>query len=215
MTELLTEQEQIEQIKNWLKQYGLTVVAGIVFALIIVSAWHYWDRYQNKILIHASGIYDEMLTLKAQNNTNEAAVQAKRLLSHYPKTPYAQMAAFTLARDAAIAHDYPEAINQLNWVASHTQNAPIRSIAKIRLARIYIAENLPEDALKQLKKINDQNFNGMVDEAKGDAYLLEHDTAKAKEAYQQGLQELPSDEETRKPIIQMKLDNLATASDAT
>lgn len=210
MTEYLTEQEQVQQLKTWLKQYGTTILAGIIIALVVTSGWHYWQSYRNKILSHASIVFDEMLTLRAQNNTEGASVQAKKLLSHYPKTPYAQMAALTLARDAVLKKNYVEASKQLTWVLDHSSEHAIKEIARIRLARIMITEKKPDDALNTLKTIDDKSFMGLINEVRGDAYLAQHDTASARNAYQLALSEIPNAEISR-PILQMKYDNLATS----
>ena len=208
MTEYLTEQEQIQQLKNWIKQYGLTILTGILIALIVTAAWHYWQSYRNKILSHASLVYDEMLTLRAQNNTEGATVQAKKLLSHYPRTPYAQMAALMLAREATLRKNYAEATQQLNWILDHSSDHSIQEIARARLARIMIMQKKPDVALDLLKKLNDKNFIGLIDEIRGDAYIAQNNRAAARNAYQLALAEIPDAEVTR-PILQMKLDNLA------
>jgi len=208
LTEYLTEQEQIQQLKNWIKQYGLTVLAGIVLALFISSGWRYWQTYRNKILSHASVIYDEMLTLRAQNNVEGASVQAKKLLSHYPKTPYAAMAALMLARQAVFNKNNAEATTQLNWVLDHSQDSALREVTRIRLARLLIAEMKSKAALDLLEKVDDKSFIGLVDEVRGDALLNEKDTKAARNAYHLALSEIPNAEINR-PILQMKYDNLA------
>jgi predicted negative regulator of RcsB-dependent stress response len=213
MTDYMTEEEQVEQLKNWVKQYGPTILAGVILAFILLSGWRYWENYENKVLTNASSVYDEMLTLRAQSNANGTLVQAKKLMSHYPKTPYAQMAAFMLARDAITNKNYPEANKQLNWVIDHSKSASLREIAKTRLARIFISQNKAQDALDVLNNVDDAHFNGLIDELKGDAYLLLNNNAKAKDSYQLALQELPKEEMSQRPLLQMKLDNLATTSD--
>jgi len=209
LTEYLTEQEQIQQLKTWIKQYGVTILAGIVIAVVITSGWHYYQNHRNKVLLHASAVYDEMLTLRAQNNTKDSIVQAKKLLRHYSNTPYAQMAALMIARDAALNKNYSEAATQLTWVIDHSKDRSLREIARTRLSRILIEENKPDDALHLLKKLDDANFIGLVDEIRGDAYLAKNDRAAARTAYGLALNEIPNAEETR-PILQMKYDNLAT-----
>lgn len=209
MTELLTEQEQIQQLKSWVKQYGLTILAGVLIALALTTGWQYYQNYRNKNLMHASSVYDEMLTLRAQNNTDAALIQANKLLSHYPKSPYAQMAAFMLSRDAVMKKDYAGAITQLNWIIDHSHNDSIKAIARIRIARIQLADKKPDDALATLKSVDDKNFLGMIDEVRGDAYLAKNDKASARSAYELALKELPNAEITR-PILEMKYDNLAT-----
>lgn len=211
MTEYLTEQEQIQQIKNWVKQYGMTVLAGVALALVVTTAWHYWQDYRNKILSQASMAYDEMLTSRAQNNTESASAQAKKLLSKFPKTPYAQMAAFTLAREAVLKKNYPEAITQLNWILDKSSEHAVKEIARIRMARILIMQKKPDDALDILKKIDDKSFVGLVDEVRGDAYLAKQDNTSARQSYQVALTEIPN-AETGRPILQMKYDDLATGN---
>jgi len=209
LTEYITEQEQIEILKNWIKQYSLVILAGVLIATAAISGWRYWQQRQYKILSHASAVYDEMLTMRAQNDSSATLVQAKKLFEHYPQTTYGQMAAFMLARTAVINKDYPEAEKQLNWVIDHSNIHSMRQIARIRLARIMIAQQKPQDALNELKRVEDKNFAGLIDEVKGDAYLAMKDTNNARLSYQQALDELPNAEVIR-PVLRMKYDNLTT-----
>ncbi len=207
MTDYITEQEQIEQLKKWVKDYGLTILAGIVVALIIITGWHYYQRQQNKILMRASVVYDHMLSLRSQNNPDGTVTQATKLLQKYPNTPYATMAAFMLARDATLKKNYSEAINQLNWAVDHSKDHAIRDMARIRLARILISEKKPQAALDALSNVRNNSFKGLAEEVKGDAYLAMNNAAAAKKAYQTALKELPNAEIIR-PTLQMKFDNL-------
>lgn len=208
MTEYLTEQEQIELLKQWVKQYSLVILAGLILSLISITGWRYWQAREMRIRTHASAVYDEMLTARAQNNIAAVQVQSNKLFSHYTKTTYAQFAAFMLARDAVISKNYPEAEKQLQWVIDNSNSSSFRQIARTRLARLLITEKHPDQALTLLNTVDDSNFNGLTDEVKGDAYVALKDTNKAREAYQQALKELPNAEVIR-PILRMKYDNLA------
>ncbi len=209
MTDYLTEQEQIQQLKNWIKQYGGTVLLGIILALCMTTGWRSWKNHQNKMLVHASHIYDRMLVLRAQSNSDGATVQAKRLLTHYRRTPYADMAALLLARNAVLKKEYPEAIAQLTGVIDHSRHSMLRDMARIRMARILITEQKPDVALNLLKKIDNKSYKGLADEVRGDAYLVKQDPEAARHAYQTALQELPNAEIMR-PILEMKYTNLTT-----
>ncbi len=213
LTEYLTEQEQIEILKNWIKQYSLVILGGIALAIIVITSWRYWQERQYKILSHASAVYDEMLTKRMQNDTVATQVQAQKLFSHYTKTIYGQMAPFMLARDAIASKNYPEAEKQLNWVLDNSNTNSFRQIARIRLARIKIAQQKPDEAIKILQTVEDKTFNGLTDEIKGDAYFAMNDIGKAREAYQRALSELPNAEVIR-PLLQMKYDNLTTTNPA-
>lgn len=211
LTDYLTEQEQIELLKNWIKQYSLVILAGVCLAIIAISGSRYWQQRQNKMLSHASAIYDEMLTKRAQNDTQATFIQAQKLFTHYPKTTYGQIAALMLARDSVIKTDYPEAEKYLHWILNNGNSSSLKQIAKIRLARLLIAEDKPQAAVKLLEKMDDPGFNGLVNEVKGDAYLAMKNLPMARQSYQQALAGLPNAEVIR-PLLQMKYDNLATQS---
>jgi len=208
LTDYLTEQEQIEILKSWIKQYSLVILAGVLIAIVTISGWRYWQQRQYKILSHASSVYDEMLSLRAQNDSSAALVQANKLFDHYTQTTYAQMAAFMLARTALINKNFTEAEKQLRWVLQTSSVASFRQIARIRLARLQIALQKPEAALQELNKVEDENFAGMIDEVRGDAYLAMKNTNNARESYKKALDELPNAEVIR-PVLRMKYDNLA------
>lgn len=213
----MTEQEQIEQLKTWIKEYGMTVLAGIILSVIIVSGWHMWDRHQTRILTQASVMYDEMLMNRAQNDKDslsKATDQAEKIVAQYPKTPYAQMASLMLARDAVLNKKYDDAIKDLDWVISHSQNKPLKQIAMIRLARIYIAQDKPDVAIQTLQKLDDKIFQGLGNEIIGDAYVQMKKIDDAKKSYQLALQQLPQEDTSQRPILEMKLDNLNSKTTA-
>lgn len=208
LTEYLTEQEQVEQLKKWLRLYGIPALLGVLVGVIIFYGWNYYQSYRSRMLSHASRVYDEMLTDRAQNNSASTIVQAEKLFSHYPSTPYSDMAALMLARDAISKKNYPEAVKQFSWVLQHGHSNSIRQIARLRLARLYIAEQKADEALSELKKVDDKAFAALIDEVVGDAYLAKGKISEARAAYQKALQELPNSEEVR-PLLEMKLNNLA------
>lgn len=209
LTDYLTEQEQIEILKKWIKEYSVVIISGILIAGITVTGWRYWQDRQAKILNHASAVYNEMLAMRAQNNPTATLVQAKKLFRHYPKTPYGQMAGLMLARESAAKNQYKEAMKTLTWVLDHSRTPAIKQIARIRLARIMIADKQYQSAINTLQKVDDQYFKGLIDEVTGDAYLSMKNIDMARVNYQKALSEIPNAEIVR-PLLQMKYDNLTT-----
>jgi len=208
LTEYLTEQEQIELLKSWIKQYSLVILAGMALALASVTGWRYWQQRQNRIIGHASAVYDEMLTVRAQNDASATLIQADKLFKHYPHTIYSQMAALMQARDAANKKDYDKAETRLQWVIDNSRVASFRQIARLRLARVLLAVKKPQQSIDTLRKVDDKSFNGLTEEIRGDAYLAMNDVTNARAAYKQALVDLPNAEVIR-PLLQMKYDNLA------
>lgn len=209
LTEYLTEQEQIELLKNWIKQYSLVILAGVALAMAGITGWRYWQDYEFRKMAHASALYDEMLTKRAQNDLQGSLVQAQTLYKDYINTPYGQIAGLDLAKDAVANDKMADAEKFLNTSLHESSVPAIRQISRLRLARVLIADQKPEEALKILSKVNDKTFNGLTDEVRGDAYVAMKDNAKARQAYQLALSELPNAEVVR-PLLRMKYDNLAT-----
>lgn len=207
MTDYLTEQEQIEILKNWLKQYSFVIITGILIAVIATTSIRFWQQRQEKIYTHASAVYDEMISLRAQNDTQAASLQAQKLFRHYPKLVYGQMAALSLAKDAIAQENYTEAQHKLQWVIDKSSISGLREIARLRLARLLIAAEKPQEALTLLNTVDDLSFNGLIEETKGDAHLALNEKEKAREFYRLALKDLPHADVMR-PLLQMKLDNL-------
>lgn len=207
MADYLTEQEQIEILKNWIKQYSVVIIVGIALAVLITSGYHFWQDRQSRIFSHASSVYDEMMGMRVQNNNQAALLQANKILKHYPKLVYGQLAALMIARDAALQGDYTHAATQLNWVIEKSDSPAIRQIARLRLARLFIAQEKPDEALNILNTEDDATFKGLTQEIKGDAYFASKNFTKAREFYRLALTNLPNAQVVR-PLLQMKYDNL-------
>jgi predicted negative regulator of RcsB-dependent stress response len=209
----MTEQEQVEQIKAVIKQYGPTVILGMILACIMLLCWHQWKNYETKQLSHASLIYDELLAAQAQDSTEVLTTDLNKLAKNYPRTSYNILALFISAQKDIVNGKFESAAKQYDAVIKNSRVSEFRSIAQLRLARVYLQLNQIDHALETLKNFHDKSFNGLAYEIKGDAYLANHNERKAKESYKKALMDLPKDEVTRKPIVQMKLDNLSTAAD--
>lgn len=207
----MTEQEQVELLKNWIKQYSMVILAGVAVAMLVISSWRYWQQREFRINSHASAVYDEMLTMRSQNDLQGTEVQAEKLFTHYPKTIYSQLAALMLARDAIINHNYLLAEKNLKWALDHSHINAFKEIARIRLARVYVAENRAKDGIRLLETINDASFQSLINEVKGDAYLTLNQPEEARAAYGEALKTLPNAEILR-PLLQMKFNNLAPAT---
>lgn len=211
LTEYLTEQEQIELLKSWIKQYSRVILLGVLLAILCISGWRFWQQRELKITTRASSIYDEMLTARAQNDIAATAAQAEKLTERYRKTVYGDIASLMLARKAVNNKEYKKAVELLSHVMKNAHMQGVRQIARLRLARVYLTLETPDKSLDVLKKIDDKTFIGLVEEVRGDAYLLMKNTALARQSYQSALKLLPNADTTR-PLLQMKFDNLATRS---
>lgn len=208
MTEYLTEQEQIQQLKLLARRYIPSVLVGLLLAFAGSTGWQMFKKHQNNIRIQASMLYEDMLAAKTASHHDEMIKAAKTLTEQYPRTVYAAQGAFMLAEDAVSRNDLVGAEDALNTVLKKGRKTGLYSIALIRLARINLARGEPQKALDLLDNHIDPAFVGLTDMVRGDALSAQHDVAGAAKAYRLALQTLPNTGIST--LLQMKIDNLST-----
>ncbi|MGH8119518.1 MAG: YfgM family protein, partial [Gammaproteobacteria bacterium] len=132
---------------------------------------------------------------------------ADRLLNEYDGTAYAAFAALMLAKlDVADAKP-DEAIRHLQMVLDHADQDSLKHLARLRMARILLDENKPEEALAILEVKDEGSFAASYSELRGDSYALQgkHDEARA--AYKLTLGNA-ADQSNDTSFLQLKIDNL-------
>ena len=205
-----SEKEQLEQIRDWFKKYGMSIVLGVAIAFVITFGWRFWQQRQVTLGQQASQLYEQLLAVQstqAKAPNPQVAQIANELMLNYNGTPYAGLAALMLASDAVQQGQLDLAEQKLQWVVANARTKPMEQIAKIRAARVLIAQNKSQQALQLLNKISDQAYIAEIDAVKGDAYAALGKTADAQAAYQSALDAMPKDAALR-PLVQMKLANL-------
>lgn len=211
MSDYLTEEEQIERIKKWWKQYGNYILTVVIILLLAFTGWRWWQQRHNKILSEASTSYEYMLSSVANNDPTGATAQANSIISNYGDTSYAGLARMMLARQAVYAKDYKKAIAQLQAVVKEGNDPVIKQIARIRAARLLLVEKQDKAALALLQTVDAPSFKPLIAEVKGDIYFAMGNKQQARQAYALALAKLPSGGLSR-PLLEMKLNDLAVAS---
>lgn len=209
MDNLLTEQQQIEQFRQWWKKHGKITIAVVILVIIANIGWQIWRHHREKMLTHASDHYEWLIDGVVSNNPLVVQAQTRYILKRYPHTPYALMAALMQARQSIYENDFANAEEKLLWVVSHARNKALKQVARLRAARVMLAENKGEKALDLLKKVDDSNYTPAIESLRGDIYLAMNKKDEARDAYQKAVQAL-NEQDTAQPLLQMKLDDLAS-----
>lgn len=214
MAELRTEEEQIEAIKSWWKSNGRSLVVGIVVAGAIVFGWRTWQDRQAVEAENASIQYQSLIqavsALRANTNAEgqlqTTAHLVKTLKEDYSDSGYASLAALLMAGVYVDQHANDKALDELSWVIdSKDADAETKDLARIRSARILIAEDKLSDAQTQLSAVKSSTYDAISNELRGDLLAKQSKYAEARTAYDASLQ--TADAQAR-PIIEMKRDNL-------
>ncbi len=203
-----SEDEQLEQLKGWLRDYGPSFIIGVVLALAIGFGWGYWQKRQLRISQSASLEYTRVLNDFVQDNLDDARTKAEHIISAYKRTPYALWSAMTLAKIDITENKFPEAKKHLQWVLDSAKDTSIKQTARVRLAKIYIAEDNADAALELLKTVDNKTFDGLTQDTKGDAYLAKGDKPAAITAYKNAISTLTNQGITPPSFLTMKLQNV-------
>lgn len=213
----LTEEEQIEALKRWWKDYGKFVVAAVVLGVVAYLGWGSWKDQQRAKAEKASATYEQLVKLinqepgKTMSETDRAmaAQYANELKSGNSKSLYAQTAAFFLAKVAVEENKLDQAALELQWVLSAKPDVTTEQIARLRLAKVLTAKQSYDDALAQLAQEPAAALASEYSEARGDVYKLQGNLDKARSAYEAALTATNAQQQQeRYMLLQMKVDDL-------
>lgn len=205
-----TEDEQIENIKQWWRRHGKWIVMGLILGLALLAGMRYWNNQQSTDAEQASALYEQMMTALEQQNKKSVLDQGTAIIGQYPKTPYAALAAFALAKTKLEDGDTKSARTYLQWVLDNGKQPGLEHVARLRLARVSLSENQTEAALKLVNVADTGAFTAEYEELKGDIYAATGKLEQARTAYTKA--KSLAKENTDQHILQMKLDDLGVSS---
>lgn len=198
-----TEEQQVEAIKDWWKENGKAVIFGAVIGLGGLFGWRFYQDSVSEAQEAASASYTAaMTTLASKGAEGEADVQ--QFIDGNKESEYAVLAAMQLAKVQVEAKQLDEALAQLKWAQSTTQDAALKPVLTYRVARVLAEQGDYSEALSELDSITENGWTGRVAELRGDIALRSGDKAGAYAAYSEAQQ---ADDASQ--TLQMKLDDLA------
>ena len=201
-----TEEEQVERLKAWLKENGMSIVFGIIIGVGGIGGYQYWTDRQETIAAEASGHYVQMIAALDGGNSQLLNEQADILINEYAATDYALMAQLALARNHVTNGKFDQAELALQQVVGSAGQEPLAYVARTRLAAVQIQNGQLEPALATLEADFPDEFSARVDELRGDAYALQGKVAQAIEAYRSA--KTAAMGPANQTFLQQKLDDL-------
>ena len=206
----LEEQEQIDEIKAWWKQYGNLVLLVAIAALLTVAGLRGWSYYQTKQGLEAGELYVQLQGAMGANDAKKAQDIAAVITDRYKRTGYAAFAALAAAKIAADTGDLATAKSRLQWVIDNARDDETKDIARLRLAAVLMDEKNYDEALKLLDAKHIETFTALYADLKGDALAAQGKIQEARAAYQTALDKSDSKSGYR-ALVQVKLDALGAA----
>ncbi|MBS1186767.1 MAG: tetratricopeptide repeat protein [Burkholderiaceae bacterium] len=206
----LEEQEQIDALKAWWKQYGNLVTWVLIIVLGAYSAWSAWKYYERRQAAQASQLYEEMHKAIAAKDNALVQRAAADMKDKFSRTTYAQMAGMIASRVAYEAGDIKATKEQLEWVAANAIDDEYKALAKIRLAGILLDEKAYDEGLKLVSSDYPDAFASLAADRKGDILVAQEKIDDARAAYQLALDKADPKDPGRQ-LIQLKLDGIGGA----
>lgn len=206
----LEEQEQIDEIKAWWKQYRGLVILVVAAILVTVGGMRGWSYYQNKQGLEAGELYTQLQGAVGANDPKKVQDIAAVLIDRYGRTGYAQFAALAAAKAAFDGGDLAAATGRLQWVVDNARDVETRDIARLRLAIVFLDQKKYDDALKLLEAQHVDSLSALYGDLKGDVLVAQGKVQEARASYQLALDKSDARSSYR-ALIQVKLDALGIA----
>ncbi|GMR03681.1 MAG: YfgM family protein [Gammaproteobacteria bacterium] len=202
-----SEQEELEKLKSWLKDYGAALIMGILLGLAVLIGNKYWQKYKEERLVTASALYDQLMYDLSKKKHDAVRDRGDRLIEDFASTPYAAKAALILARLSFDAGDNDMTVRRLQWAMEHASDSAVEHTARLRLARLLMDKGMTEEAFSLFNVKDQSGFETEYQELKGDLLALKGRKDEARAAYRAAIDALPGGSSYRR-ILRMKLDDL-------
>ena len=187
MDDNLTDQQQAELIKNWLKENSKFLIGGLVLIISGFFGIQFFQQNKLKEAEMASQLYSEIEFAVKQQRLSQAQSLLQKMDSTFANTPYQDQGHLFMAKLFMDSVDYENAILQLEFLIENSTEESLQHIARIRIARIKLQQNLYDEALQILETESMGSFEAKYEEIKGDILSKKREFSEAQAAYLKAL----------------------------
>lgn len=204
-----TEEEYTEFLSSLWQRYKYLLLLSVVLIGGGVVGWDAWTKNQTQNFQESSDLYEEFIDSLNNQDSDEKLI-ADQIINKHPNTLYADLVSLHLAKISAEIDDLNAAEKHLKWVLKRHEKKwssdfdPIEITARIRLARVLLAKESPEEALEIINQAKEKN--SALYEVKGDAEELLGQFDEARLSYLKALESTQN--QSIRALLQMKLSSL-------
>lgn len=192
--ELLSEEEQWERLKAWLRANGPTVLIMAALMLLGWFGWQWWQDRGQARSVAAGTAYQGIVSAFDAGQPELALAQIETLRDDYPGSPYIAAADLVAANVFVGSNELDKAAERLERVATSAPDELLRPVARLRLARVQSAKGDYDAALATLGTAGMGPHEPARLEIRGDVLLASGDREGALREYQAALALLPEAE---------------------
>lgn len=214
MDDLLSEKEQIEQMRAWWSEYGRYVIAGVVIAVGLLVGFNQYKSSKLAAEVEASQLYETLAIHVSDGDLDKAESIADDLANNYANTTYSAQSKLAMARLYMDKNRDQDAADVLNELLVLRGNEELKHIGRLRLARILLYQDKAQEVVDLLANQDSPAFLALNSELLGDAYVVLGRFADAGDAYREALADPSLVPTVDRSIVQMKLADLPTETEA-
>jgi predicted negative regulator of RcsB-dependent stress response len=209
----LEEQEQLDQLKSFWKQYGNLITWLLIAALAVYAGWNAWNWWQRDQAVKAGAMYDELDRAAQAGDFAKAAGIFNDMKERFPRTAFTQQGGLLAAKVQVDKGQADAAAASLAWVGANAVEDEYKTVAHLRLAGLLLDQKKYDEALKQLDAATAKEFAALVDDRRGDVLLAQGKPDDAKAAYTKAWKAMDAKIDYRR-LIDAKLTALGAAPPA-
>lgn len=209
----LEEQEQLDQLKHFWRQYGNPITWVLIAVLVAVAGWNLYQYWQRSQATQAAAMYDEVERIAVTGDVAKLERALGDMKDKFASTTYAQQAGLLAAKVYVDAGKLDAAKGALLWVAEKSSDEGYQAVARLRLASVLIETKAYDEALKQLAGNFPADFASLAADRRGDVYLAQGKKTEAVTEYLKAYKGLGEGSEYRR-LIDVKLAALGTSVQA-
>ncbi len=203
----LEEQEQLDELKHFWKQYGNFITWALIAILGSFAAWNGYQYWERKQQAQAAVMYDEVERAAASGDTSRLDRALGDMKDKFGGTAFAQQAGLLAAKTYYDKGNVDGAKAALTWVAGKSSDAGYQAIAKLRLAGVLLEAKAYDEALQQLSGTFPTEFAALVADRRGDVFAAQGKKAEARSEYEKAYKGMDERTEYRR-LVEVKLNAL-------
>lgn len=206
----LEEQEQLEALKAFWKQWGNLISWGVTAVLLAYASWTGWNWWQRDQGAKASALYEQLSNQVAAGDVDKANAAFAILKERFPSTVAAAQGALLQARLQHDKQNNDGARATLAWASQNAGDALYQDLARLRLAALQIDAKQLDEAGKSLDGVKSADFAALVADRRGDLAVLQSKPEVAKAEYLKAYQGMDKTLDYRR-LVEAKLASLGAA----
>ena len=203
----LEEQEQLDQLKHFWKQYGNLIAWALIIVLGAIASWNGYQLWQRNQSVQAAAMYDEVERVVRSGDPQKAERAFSDMKERFSSAVYTQQAGLLVAKMAHEAGITDSSKAILSWLVENNSDKGYSSVARLRLAALLIQAKSYDEALKLLNTGVSGEFAALTADRRGDIYILQGKRAEAKIEYQKAFKAFEDETEYRR-LVGVKLSAL-------